>query len=96
MFMHFTNSIRDEVKQQSPEASFGDLNKIMGQRWKALPEEEKAIYENAPEVKADRERYDNEMVGYRIQLEKVKGKHKKPEPLFNKVCEFTYLVHLRF
>jgi len=84
-FMYFTNSIREEIKQQVPEASFGEINKIMGQRWKALTVEDKVVYESADEVKADRERYEEAMVGYRAELAKHKALRKKPEPLFNKV-----------
>ena len=34
-FMIFSNEMRAEVKEANPAASFGDMGKIIGARWKA-------------------------------------------------------------
>jgi hypothetical protein len=44
-FMIFANDIRDEVKENNPEASFGEVGRIMGQQWGALAADRKAAYQ---------------------------------------------------
>merc|ERR1711925_65627 len=44
-FMIFANDIRDEVKENNPEASFGEVGRIMGQQWGALAADCKATYQ---------------------------------------------------
>jgi len=43
-FIVFSNQNRDQVKQDKPNASFGDIGRELGKRWNALTEEEKAKY----------------------------------------------------
>ena len=33
-FMMFSNDVRDSVRSENPDASFGDMGKIIGARWK--------------------------------------------------------------
>jgi len=45
---------RDKVKAENPGASFGELNKIMGEKWKTISDERKAKYvEQAAELKKE-------------------------------------------
>ena len=43
-FIVFCSEKRPEVKKANPEASFGDLGKILGAQWKALSDAQKASY----------------------------------------------------
>ena len=42
--MVFSSEQRETVKKANPEASFGELGKLLGVAWKQLSEEEKAKY----------------------------------------------------
>lgn len=42
-YIIFCTEKRPEVKAQNPEASFGELGKILGQLWGALDEKAKAV-----------------------------------------------------
>mmetsp|Transcript_16566 Transcript_16566/g.45519 ORF Transcript_16566/g.45519 Transcript_16566/m.45519 type:complete len:199 (+) Transcript_16566:107-703(+) len=54
--------IRPSVKEQNPEASFGDVARIISAQFKELTEEEKAVW--AEKAAADKERYQREMAEY--------------------------------
>jgi len=43
-FIAFSNENRDQVKQDKPKASFGDIGRELGKRWHALSDEEKSKY----------------------------------------------------
>ena len=43
-FIVFSNQNRNQVKQDKPNASFGDIGRELGKRWNALTDEEKAKY----------------------------------------------------
>merc|ERR1711959_505488 len=43
-FFVFANEVRAEIRENNPEASIGQIGKILGERWKALPEDQKAAY----------------------------------------------------
>jgi len=50
----YADSRRDKVKAENPGASFGELNKIMGEKWKTISDERKAKYvEQAAELKKE-------------------------------------------
>ena len=57
-YMYFANENRDIVRSENPEISFGQMGKLLGERWKSLNEEDKLPYEN--KAKIDKERYYNE------------------------------------
>eukprot|EP00198_Chlamydomonas_reinhardtii_P000242 XP_001689577.1 high mobility group protein [Chlamydomonas reinhardtii] len=44
-FMYFSNSNRDKVKAENPGIAFGEVGKLLGERWKAMSAEEKAPYD---------------------------------------------------
>lgn len=58
-YMHFANENRDTIRQENPEASFGQIGKLLGQKWNSLSAEEKAPYEDKAGV--DKKRYEEEM-----------------------------------
>jgi len=43
-FMMFSRDKRDEIKRQNPNASFGEIGKMVADRWMAMTEDEKVPY----------------------------------------------------
>ena len=44
-YMFFANDQRDTVREENPGISFGQVGKVLGDRWKALSEKQRAPYE---------------------------------------------------
>ena len=44
VFANYMKMVRSTIKIENPEASFGDISKIVGQNWKKLSDEEKQQY----------------------------------------------------
>lgn len=57
---------RAAIKEANPEASFGELGKLVGVAWRALSEVEKAEYKE--KASADKERHKREMEDYTSQM----------------------------
>ncbi|KIO20508.1 hypothetical protein M407DRAFT_81488, partial [Tulasnella calospora MUT 4182] len=57
-FMYFCKDWRDRVKAENPEASFGEVGKLLGAKWKELDEEEKTNY--IEQAAKDKARYEGE------------------------------------
>ncbi|KAG8911451.1 Non-histone chromosomal protein 6, partial [Tulasnella sp. 417] len=57
-FMYFCKDWRDRVKAENPEASFGEVGKLLGAKWKELDEEEKISY--TEQAAKDKARYEGE------------------------------------
>ncbi|MEW5319915.1 MAG: hypothetical protein WDW38_011029 [Sanguina aurantia] len=52
-YMIFATQQRPVIKEANPDASFGDLGKLMGEAWKELSDEDKQLYKDqAEELKA--------------------------------------------
>lgn len=64
--MFFANANRDIVRAENPEASFGDLGRLLGERWKSLSADEKAPYEQ--KAIADKKRYEQAKAAYAEKL----------------------------
>ncbi|KAL6756819.1 hypothetical protein V8C86DRAFT_1789455 [Haematococcus lacustris] len=62
-FMYFSNANRDKIKAQHPGVKFGEVGKLLGERWKTVSPSEKAVHEAA--AKQDKERYQREMAAYK-------------------------------
>lgn len=56
--MFFANENRDIVRAENPDVTFGQVGRILGERWKALTPDEKTPYEAKAE--ADKKRYESE------------------------------------
>jgi len=61
-YMFFANEQRENVREENPNISFGQVGKVLGERWKALSESQRAPYE--AKARADKERYDAEKASY--------------------------------
>ena len=57
-FMFFSNAMRETIKAENPEASFGELGKIAGQKWKEMDDASKEPY--LTKASEDKARYERE------------------------------------
>lgn len=64
--MFFANEQRENVREENPGVSFGQVGKILGERWKALSEKQRAPYE--AKAAADKKRYEDEKQAYNVSL----------------------------
>lgn len=62
--MFFANSNRDTVREENPGISFGEVGRILGQKWKDLSDTEKAPYQ--AKADADKKRYEDEKAAYNV------------------------------
>ena len=60
--MYFSKEQRPIIKEQNPNATFGELGKGVGERWRALGELQKRPYEDM--AAHDKERYRHEKIEY--------------------------------
>ena len=65
MSAYFLYSIaaRPVVKEENPEATFGDIARLISAKFKALSEKERKVWEE--KAKADKERYERDMEEYK-------------------------------
>ena len=65
MSAYFLYSIdaRPRVKEENPEASFGDIARLISAEFKTLPEKEKQVWQE--KATADKARYEGQMKVYR-------------------------------
>ncbi|KAF2165822.1 hypothetical protein M409DRAFT_55682 [Zasmidium cellare ATCC 36951] len=61
-YMFFANDQRDKVRDDNPGIKFGEVGKILGEKWKGLTEKQKAPYE--AKAAADKKRYEEEKAAY--------------------------------
>ncbi|CEP13358.1 hypothetical protein [Parasitella parasitica] len=57
-YMFFSQDNRAKVKEDNPEASFGTIGKLLGEKWKGLSDQEKKPY--LEKAEADKKRYEKE------------------------------------
>jgi structure-specific recognition protein 1 len=70
-FMFFSVEKRSEIKDANPDASFGEIGKLVGVAWKELSDDNKAKWEE--KAKQDKVRYKNEMDEYSAPSDDVDG-----------------------
>ncbi|KAF2097620.1 Non-histone chromosomal protein 6 [Rhizodiscina lignyota] len=61
-YMFFANDNREKVREDNPGIKFGEVGKMLGEKWKELTEKEKGPYE--AKAKADKARYEKEKQDY--------------------------------
>ncbi|KAF6529747.1 hypothetical protein HZS61_001059 [Fusarium oxysporum f. sp. conglutinans] len=66
-YMFFANEQRENVREENPGISFGQVGKLLGERWKALNEKQRAPYE--AKAAADKKRYEDEKQAYNADQE---------------------------
>jgi len=62
--MFFANDQRDTVREENPGISFGQVGKVLGDKWKALSEKQRTPYE--AKAAADKKRYEEEKAKYNV------------------------------
>lgn len=61
-FIIFTTGRRPEIKKQYPDASFGDISKMVGKEWRELPDNLKKPFEDqAGEAKVKADQYNRKV-----------------------------------
>jgi hypothetical protein len=79
--MYFSKEQRPIIKEQNPNATFGELGKGVGERWRALGELQKRPYEDM--AAHDKERYRHE----KIEYEEMYGKDEEAEKQVDREVE---------
>ncbi|KAJ3325331.1 Non-histone chromosomal protein 6 [Boothiomyces sp. JEL0866] len=62
-FMIYSQENRARIKEENPNATFGEMGKLIGNAWKELSDEDKAEY--LDKAAKDKERYESEMAEYK-------------------------------
>ncbi|KAF1947830.1 non-histone chromosomal protein 6 [Clathrospora elynae] len=65
-YMFFANEQRDKVREDNPGIKFGEVGKLLGEKWKALNEKQRIPYD--AKASADKKRYEEEKAAYQVQL----------------------------
>ncbi|KAG0649934.1 Non-histone chromosomal 6 [Hyphodiscus hymeniophilus] len=74
-YMFFANEQRENVRDENPGITFGQVGKVLGERWKALNEKQRAPYE--AKAAQDKKRYEDEKASYNVSAEKPVGVRKR-------------------
>lgn len=61
-FMFFSNTNREKIKAENPGTSFGEMGKLLGEKWKSMSPAEKVQYEEM--AQKDKDRYAKAMKAY--------------------------------
>ncbi|OAL49406.1 non-histone chromosomal protein 6 [Pyrenochaeta sp. DS3sAY3a] len=61
-YMFFANEQRDKVREDNPGIKFGEVGKLLGEKWKALSEKQRTPYE--AKAATDKKRYEEEKAAY--------------------------------
>ncbi|CAG8022179.1 unnamed protein product [Penicillium salamii] len=61
-YMFFANDNRDKVREENPGISFGQVGKQLGDKWKALSEDDRKPYDE--KAAKDKKRYEEEKAAY--------------------------------
>ncbi|QUC17826.1 uncharacterized protein UV8b_02067 [Ustilaginoidea virens] len=66
-YMFFANEQRENVRSENPNITFGQVGKVLGERWKALSHTQRAPYE--AKAAADKKRYEDEKAAWQAEDE---------------------------
>jgi len=66
-YMFFANEQRENVREENPGISFGQVGKVLGERWKALSKSQRDPY--VAKADADKIRYEEEKANYNADAE---------------------------
>ncbi|KAF2724555.1 hypothetical protein K431DRAFT_217648 [Polychaeton citri CBS 116435] len=61
-YMFFANENRDKVREDNPGIKFGEVGKLLGEKWKSLTDKDKTPYE--AKAAKDKKRYEEEKAAY--------------------------------
>lgn len=77
--MFFANEQRQSVRDDNPDVTFGQVGKILGERWKALNEKQRAPYD--AKAAADKKRYEDEKQAYNVSPSVITTEGASLEPV---------------
>jgi leucyl-tRNA synthetase len=63
-FMLFSNERRTQIKDSNPDATFGEVGRLVGGAWKSLTDKQREVYTGRSE--SDKQRYLSEMSAYTL------------------------------
>ncbi|KAI5837275.1 high mobility group box domain-containing protein, partial [Morchella snyderi] len=63
-YMFFANEQRENVRSENPGIAFGQVGKVLGERWKALTPLQRKPYEDKAQI--DKERYEKQKAAYLV------------------------------
>ncbi|KAL5448602.1 Non-histone chromosomal protein 6 [Paraphaeosphaeria minitans] len=63
-YMFFANDQRDKVREENPGIKFGEVGKMLGEKWKTLSEKQRQPYE--AKAATDKKRYEEEKIAYLV------------------------------
>ncbi|KAF3483801.1 non-histone chromosomal protein 6 [Arthroderma uncinatum] len=66
-YMFFANEQRESVREENPNITFGQVGKVLGERWKALNDKQRVPYEE--KAATDKQRYEDEKAAYNSRQE---------------------------
>lgn len=91
-YMYFMEENRNAFKEAHPDADFGTLSRLIGDKWKTLTPEQKERYERLARV--DKDRYANEMRHYvrPAGLDNGKKRRAKKDPNAPKGVLSSYIM----
>ncbi|KAL4916281.1 high mobility group box domain-containing protein [Aspergillus aurantiobrunneus] len=61
-YMFFANDNREKVREENPGITFGQVGKMLGEKWKSLSDKDRKPYED--KAAADKKRYEDEKAAY--------------------------------
>jgi len=64
-YMFFSQDWRERIKTENPDASFGEIGKLLGAKWKEMDDSEKKPY--VAQAAKDKTRAEKEMSDYKEQ-----------------------------
>ncbi|EJD43674.1 hypothetical protein AURDEDRAFT_114700 [Auricularia subglabra TFB-10046 SS5] len=82
-YMFFVKDWRERIKEENPDAAFGEIGKLMGAKWKEMSDEDKQPYvEQAEEdkVRAEKDRADAGIAKKKPAAKAKKAKAKSASP----------------
>ncbi len=77
-YIFFTKDKRQEVKDENPDFTFGEIGKELGRLWGELSDKKKAKWKKMEEE--DKERYTKEMEDYKSGDSESESEHKEKKP----------------
>ncbi|KXN85193.1 Non-histone chromosomal protein 6 [Leucoagaricus sp. SymC.cos] len=75
--MFFSQDWRERIKAENPDASFGEVGKLLGAKWKEMDEEEKKPY--VAQATADKTRAEKEKASYDNNKKSASGDEEEDE-----------------
>jgi structure-specific recognition protein 1 len=98
-YMLFSNAMRSTIASENPDASFGDIARLIAAQFKALPDDERREWDE--KAAADKQRYKDEMDDYiapsdddiGVDADAKKGKKKK-DPNAPKRASSAWMYYL--